>query len=116
VVDGKKMVPSVARVFRQDQSMYVNFDVYDALPDPANREARNIKVSLSLLDEKGGTAFEMGPLNATQLAAARPEAVPVNLEIPLKDIPPGRYTCQLNVVDEAGGKSASPQTRLVVTP
>jgi hypothetical protein len=116
VVDGKKMVPSVTRVFRRDQSMYVNFDVYDALPDPSNREARNIKVNLSLLDGKGATAFEMAPLNATQLAATRPEAVPVNFEIPLKDIAPGRYTCQLNVVDEAGGKSASPQTRVVVTP
>ena len=96
--------------------MYVNFDVYDALPNPSNAQARNIKVSLSLLDEKGATAFEMAPLNATQLAATRPDAVPVSLEIPLKDIAPGRYTCQLNVVDEAGGKSASPQTRLVVTP
>ena len=91
--------------------MHVSFDVYDALPDASNPQARNISVSLRLLDEKGAKAFEIGPLDATQLAATRPEAVPVNIEIPLKDIAPGRYNCQLNVVDEAGGKSASPQTR-----
>jgi hypothetical protein len=55
-------------------------------------------------------------MDATQLAGTRPEAAPVNLEIPLKGIAPGRYTCVLKVVDEAGGKSASPQTQLVVAP
>ncbi len=50
------------------------------------------------------------------LATTRPEAVPVNIEIPLKDIVPGRYICQINVVDEAGRKFAFPRTALVVAP
>lgn len=89
VVSSEKFIPNITKVFQRDRTMYVNFDVYDALPDPSNPQARNVKVSLSLLDEKGTRAFETGPVDATQLAATRPEAVPVNLEIPLKGIAPG---------------------------
>ncbi len=113
---GEKIIPNIAKVFRRDQPMYVNFDVYDAMPDPSNAEVRNLKISLSLLDENGTKVFDSGPLDATHLSETRPEAVPVNIEIPLKDIAPGRYTGRLSVVDEAGGKSVSLQTALVVQP
>jgi hypothetical protein len=73
-------------------------------------------VSLSLFNQKGAKAFEIGPLDATQLAATRPEAVPVNVEIPRKDIVPGRHICQINVVDEAGRKFAFRRAALVVAP
>jgi hypothetical protein len=116
IVGDEKIVPNITKVFRRNQHMYVSFDVYDAAPDPANSNVRNIKVSLSFFNQKGAKAFEIGPLDATQLAATRPEAVPVNIDIPLKDIVPGRYICQINVVDEAGRKFAFPRTALVVAP
>ncbi len=116
IVGDEKIVPNITKVFRRSQHLYVSFDVYDALPDPSNSKLRNIKVSLSLFNQKNAKAFEIGPLDATQLASTRPEAVPVNIDIPLKDIVPGRYTCQINVVDEAGRKFAFPRTALVVAP
>jgi VWFA-related protein len=116
IVGDEKMVPNITKVFRRSQHMYVSFDVYDAVPDPGNAKARNIKVSLSLFNQKNAKAFEIGPLDATQLAPTRPEAVPVNIDIPLKDVVPGRYICQINVVDEAGRKFAFPRTALVVAP
>ena len=42
------------------------------------------------------------------------EAVPVQFQVPLKDLAPGRYICQINVVDEVGRKFAFPRTPLVV--
>jgi VWFA-related protein len=116
IVGDEKMVPNITKVFRRSQHMYVSFDVYDALPDPGNPKARKIKVSLSLFNQKNAKAFEIGPLDATQLAPTRPEAVPVNIDIPLKDVVPGRYVCQINVVDEAGRRFAFPRTVLVVAP
>jgi VWFA-related protein len=116
IVGDEKIVPNVTKVFRRNQNMFVTFDVYDAAPDPVNSKLRDVKVSLSLFNQKGAKAFEVGPIEAKQTATTRPEAVPVNIQIPLKDIVPGRYRCQINVVDEAGRKFAFPSADLVVFP
>ena len=71
---------------------------------------------MSLFNQKGVKAFEVGPLDHTQLASTRPEAVPVKFQVPLKDLAPGRYICQINVVDEAGRKFAFPRAPIVLAP
>ena len=114
IVGDQKVVPNINHVFRRNQSLYVNFDVYDALPDPANPKNRRVKVTLSLFNKKGVKTFEVGPIEATQLAATRPEAVPVQIEIPLKDVTRGEYVCQINVVDEVGRKFAFPRAPIIV--
>ena len=114
IVGQEKVVPNITKVFRRDQNMYISFDVYDALPDPDNYKLRRIAVSMSLFNQKGAKAFEAGPLKATELAVTRPNAVPVQLQVPLKGLAPGRYTCQINVIDEIGRKFAFPRTAMVV--
>jgi hypothetical protein len=114
IVGDSKVVPNINHVFRRNQSLYVNFDVYDAVPDPANTRNRRVKVSLSLFNKKSVKTFEVGPIEATQLAATRPEAVPVQIEIPLKDVTRGEYVCQINVVDEVGRKFAFPRAPIIV--
>jgi hypothetical protein len=116
IVDGEKVVPNITKVFRRRQNLYVTFDVYDARPDPANTKSRRVKVSMSLFNQKGHKAFEVGPLDATKVSSKRPEAVPVKFQVPLKDLAPGRYICQINVVDEVGRKFAFPRAPMVVTP
>jgi len=114
IVGEEKVVPNITHLFRRSQNLYVNFDVYDSRPDPENTKARRIKVSMSLFNSKGTKSFDIGPLDATQLAPTRPEAVPVQFQVPLKSLAPGRYTCQINVVDEVGRKFAFPRSPLVV--
>ncbi len=114
VVGNEKVIPNVTKVFRRSQTLYVNFDVYDAQPDPTDTKARRVKVSMSLFNNSGVKAFEVGPIDATQLASVRPEAVPVQFQVPLKDIPAGEYTSQISAVDEVGRKFAFPRTRLVI--
>jgi VWFA-related protein len=117
LIDGEeKMVPNITHVFRRTQNLYITFDVYDAWPDPANAKARRVKVSMSLFNQKGAKAFEIGPLAESQIAATRPETVPVKFQVPLKDLAPGRYVCQINVIDEVGRKFAFPRAPLVVVP
>ena len=111
----EKVVPNITKVFRQNQNLYVSFDVYDAVPDPADSKARKIKVSMSWFNQKGAKTFEVPEIAFTQLAATRPGAVPVNIQVPLRNIAPGRYICQINVIDEAGRKFAFPRAALVVT-
>ncbi len=114
VVGNEKVIPNVTKVFRRSQTLYVNFDVYDAQPDPTDTKARRVKVSMSLFNKNGVKAFEVGPIDATQLAVTRPEAVPVQFAVPLKDIPAGEYTSQISAVDEVGRKFAFPRARLVI--
>jgi VWFA-related protein len=114
IVGSEKVIPNITHVFRRGQNLYVNFDVYDALPDPANTRARRVKVDMSLFNKDNVKTFEVGPIAATQLAAARPEAVPVQFQVPLKDIARGSYMCQIDVVDEVGRKFAFQRAKLVV--
>ena len=114
IVGQEKVVPNITKFFRRSQNLYVSFDVYDAAPDPANTRVRKVAVSMSLFNQKGVKAFEAGPVHASDVAFTRPNAVPVQLKVPLKGLAPGRYTCQLNVVDEIGRKFAFPRTILVV--
>jgi VWFA-related protein len=112
IADNQKIVPNITHVFRRDQNLYVTFDVYDSIPDPA--KGRSVKVSMSVFTSKGAKAFEIGPIAATQLVGTRPEAVPVQVQIPLKNVTPGRYVCQINVVDEFGRKFAFRRAPLIV--
>jgi len=114
ITGDEKIVPNITKVFRRSQNMYITFDVYDAAPDPDNPRARRVAVSMSLFNQKGQKAFEAGPLKATQVATTRPNAVPVQLLVPLKSLAPGRYMCQINVIDEVGRKFAFPRSAMVV--
>jgi len=123
LIDGDtKVMPTVGdtKIFRRRQNMFVTFDVYDARPDPADPASRRIKVSMSLFTKDKTTgadklAFQIAPLDFTQIATTRPDAVPVKLQLPLKDLAPGEYTSQINVVDEVGRKFAFPREQIVIT-
>jgi VWFA-related protein len=114
IVGEEKIVPNITRVFRRSQNLYVSFDVYDAQADPADAQACRLKVRMSLFNRKGVKAFEVGPVDATRLAPTRPGAVPVQIQVPLKDLAPGRYICQIDVIDQLGRKFAFPRAPLVV--
>lgn len=116
LIDGdQKIMPNITHVFRRRQNLFVTFDVYDAMPDPKDAMLRHVLVSMSFFNKSGVKAFEVAPLEATHLADTRPGAVPVKLQVPLKDLAPGEYTCQINVVDEVGRKFAFPRAQVVVT-
>jgi VWFA-related protein len=114
VVGDEKVVPNITKLFRRSQNMYISFDVYDAAPDPADPSSRKVSVSMSLFNEKGMKAFQTAPLYATQLVSTRPNTVPVQLQVPLKGMAPGRYTCQINVIDEVGRRFAFPRAAMVL--
>jgi hypothetical protein len=114
ILGNEKIVPSITRVFRRSQNMYIAFDVYDAAPDPAAPANRRVAVTMSLFNQKGLKAFESAAVTATGQVSTRPNATPVQLQVPLKTVPPGNYVCQLNVVDEAGRKFAFQRANLVI--
>lgn len=114
VKDGQKLMPSITRAFRKDQNLYVYLEVYDAGANPVN-QAPSLSASLSLYrgDKK---AFQSEAVHVTKPLPSRSHAVPVEFQVPLSNLPPGNYTCQVNVIDEFGKKFAFPRARLALLP
>ena len=107
-------------MFRKDQQLYVYFEVYDPTSDEAKLPAVAAEVTLYRGARK---VYESPSVEVKKLLTAkpgepqaRPGVVPVNLQIPLAQIPTGQYTIQVNVFDEAGKKFAFPRNTVIILP
>lgn len=114
VESDQKLIPSVTRVFRKDQDLYVYLEVYDAAVDPADRSS---SVLTALAFYRGKTkAFESSSVRVTEAAPKRPGVLPVEFQVPLEKLVAGRYTCQITLVDELGKRFAFPRASVVLLP
>ena len=114
VHDGQKLIPSITRVFRKEQSLYVYFEVYDA-----GSEGRSKQTSISAgvtLYRDGVKMFESEPLRVSETGEAKRKATPVEFQIPLNELAPGEYVCQVSVIDEIARKFAFRRTPIVLLP
>ena len=134
--DGMELVQNVMHVFRTDQHLYLQYEIYDpgkrketvpvAATDPAPGAAAapppgkpsgaaQMRVLTSLEFLQGSKKlYETKPLEATELSDPQRKAVVFQIELPLDNFPPGLYTCQINVVDDAAGSFAFPRTVLLI--
>lgn len=114
IQNGEKLLPSVTRVFRKDQTLYCYLEIYDPQMD---QEHKTPNVSAELVLYQGGKmAFESRPLQLTAEAANRPNVLPMQFQLPLAKLNAGPYTAQVNVVDELGKRFAFPRSTLVLLP
>jgi hypothetical protein len=60
--------------------------------------------------------LETQPVRVNRADAKRQNVLPLRLQTPLKDLKPGKYVCQVNVIDELGHKFAFPRTAVVLLP
>ncbi|HLX45341.1 MAG TPA: VWA domain-containing protein [Bryobacteraceae bacterium] len=108
----QRIVPSITRVFRKDQTMYVYFEVYDPTMDP-DRKIPSLTAQIDLL-AGGRKVYTSPPVRLSKLATARPGVAPFAFQIPLAKLPPGQYVSQVNVIDETGRKFAFPRSEVVL--
>ena len=126
VRDGEQYVPNVAHVFRGDQHLYLLYELYDpakakSAPQPANspgltrREGGPVHVLTSIEFLSGGAKVYETPLVAADaLNVPTRDAVAFQFDVPLAQLKPGDYICQVNVIDDAGGSFAFPRLALRV--
>ena len=114
VEDGQKTVPSITRVFRKDQTLYVYFEVYDPGVDP-DRKTPDVLASLELM-QGARKAFVSPPVRVNKLAASRPGVAAFSFQVPLARVAAGEYVSQVDVIDALGKKFAFPRNTLVVLP
>ena len=114
VADGQKLIPSITHVFRKDQNLYVYMEVYDPAIDPEQRKP-SVAATLSFYRGKAKT-FESQPVRLEEFASKRAQTVAVRFQAPLGQLAAGRYTCQINIIDETGRKFSFQRTEIVVLP
>lgn len=113
VREGEKLIPSITKVFRPGQDLWVLLEAYE--PGQAGGEAIDLAASLSIYGRQG-KALESEPVSVTTRPGGKSASVPIEFRVPLSKLAPGSYTCRLSVIDRAGGKFAFGHTPLVILP
>ena len=111
VQEDQKLIPSVTRVFRAEQEMYVYLEAYQ----PAAETTQFLVATVSFYRGKV-KAFETAPLKITDGLNPKSKAVPVRFSVPLAKLQPGRYTCQVSVLQPAAQKFAVWRSPVVLLP
>jgi VWFA-related protein len=120
VRNGEEYVPNISHVFRQDQHMYLLYEVYDPAhakaAEGAPKEAKSaIDLFSSLELIQGSTkVYETPIVQARSINVDGRDAVSIELDVPLSGLKPGSYICQLNVIDDAAGSFAFPRFAVLV--
>ena len=111
IQDGQKLIPSVTRVFSKSRDMYVYLQAYE-------RGATAVQPLVAFVTfYRGQTkAFETPPLAVTEGMDPKSKALPLRFSLTLNKLPPGRYDCQVTVVDPSGQKAAVWQAPVMLVP
>jgi VWFA-related protein len=107
----EKLVPSVTRVFKKNQEMYVYVEVYE----PLATTTQPVVASVSFFRGKL-KAFETEPLIVKDGLNAKSKALPVRFAVPLSSLKPGKYICQVSLFDLAAQKRSYTRADVYVTP
>jgi VWFA-related protein len=110
VLDGQKLIPSVTRVFSTSREMYVYLQAYETAqsPEPV--------VAFVTFYRGRAKVFETPPLEVSEVLESRLKTLPLKFSLSLAKLPPGRYNCQISVVDPGAQKAAFWQAPIMLVP
>jgi len=106
VRNGEQIVPNLTHIVGKDQKMYFYYEVYD--PSATAGAAPDVRTSLAFYRGKV-KVFETPMVERAAVDDAQRKAAVFQLEVPAGSLPPGFYTCQINVIDSVAGKFAFPR-------
>ncbi|MCU1248979.1 MAG: VWFA-related protein [Edaphobacter sp.] len=111
VQNGKKLIPSVTRVFSRGRDLYVYLQAYQsaaATPKPL--------VAFVSFYQGQTKVFETQPMAVTPAATSRLGTVPLSFSIGLNQLPSGQYDCQVTVLDPTETKGTFWQGQIMLVP
>ena len=130
VSNGSAIVPSVTRVFSSGQHLYFYYEVYDPVhskgateaanrqggKSPSSADAKNaVRVLSNVAFFKGDVkAYETPLVEVHEMTVPSRHAAVFQLDVPLSQLKPGFYTCQVNVIDDAAGHFVFPRVAMLV--
>jgi hypothetical protein len=113
VSNGEEIIPNIAHVFTPEQSMTLYYEVYDPAKWAEKRDSIHLLTNVDFFRGKV-KVYETPMVEAQHLNAADRKAAAFQFEVPMKALNPGWYTCQVNVIDDAGAAFAFPRTQILV--
>ncbi len=119
--DGSEIIPSITHVFSATQHLLLYYEVYDPAPRAVASSTRGgqSRPGIRLLSnvaffQGNAKAYESSLVELTELNAQGRKAAIFQLDVPLTSLKRGFYTCQVNVVDDAGGHFLFPRLALLI--
>ncbi|HVV45936.1 MAG TPA: VWA domain-containing protein [Bryobacteraceae bacterium] len=113
VEEGQQLVPSITRVFRKDQNLYVYMEVYD--PVLGTDQKPSVAAILTFFRGKNKMS-QSQPVRLDSFLPQRGQTLPVRFQVPLSSLPTGVYTCQINLIDENGHKFGFQRAEIKILP
>jgi VWFA-related protein len=114
VRDGLDWVPNVAHVFREGQHLYFLYAVYDPAVEKGVKGSP-VKVMTSIEFMNNGTkVYETPTVTARTVNDLEHDAVVFQFDVPVTQLKPGMYICQVNVIDDTAGSFMFPRLALKV--
>jgi len=111
VFEGQKLLPSVTRVFSRGRELFVFLQAYQR----AETTTQPL-VAFVTFYRGDAKALETAPLAVTGEVDQRSKAMPIRFSVPLGQLPPGRYDCQVTVLLPGVEKAAFWRAPIVVVP
>jgi VWFA-related protein len=111
VENNQKLIPSVTRVFSKSRDMYVYLQAYEL-----NATSTEPLVAFVTLYRGQAKAFETSPIAVTEGLDPKSKTLPLRFSVPLDQLTPGQYTCQITVLDPNAQKAAFWQAPIMLIP
>jgi VWFA-related protein len=109
--DGQKLIPSVTRVFSVSKELYVYLHAYQR-----NTPTMRPLVAFVTFYRGDETVLETMPLPVTSGMDPKSKSIALRFSVPLSEITPGRYDCQVTVLDPEAQKAAFWRKPIIVVP
>ena len=117
VLDGKKLIPSVTRVFATGHVLYVYFQAYkQAAADAGTAPVQQPLFAFVGLYQNGKKLFETQPKSILPHVTSRLGIMPMSFALSVDSLPRGQYDCQVALVDPATQKATFWHAPILLVP
>jgi VWFA-related protein len=124
VQDGKRLIPSVTRVFSTGHEIYVSFQAYKppasppaAAPNAQTPVPNNQPIfAFVTLYQGGKKMYETPPESIVPSATSRLGTMRLNFDLGVDSLPRGSYDCQVTVIDPSTQKAAFWRATITLVP
>ncbi len=116
VQDGKKIIPSVTRVFSADHEMFIYLQAYKPVPQTASIESQSGRPMFAFVAlYRGDTkVLETPPTAVMPVVSGTLDITSFSFHFGVNGIPPGEYNCQITVLDPTTSKTTFWRAPIVI--
>jgi VWFA-related protein len=112
---GRKLVPSVTRVFSKGHEIYVYLQAYKQQVQGQPPDSKPLFAFVGLYSD-GNKLFETAPAAVIPNPASRLGTMPLTFSLGVSQLPPGQYDCQVTVLDPTTQKTTFWRAPILIVP